>query len=158
MRGLTRIGASASRSAGGRALAFAGVGLCTLLGCSSPFSPATHVSGCADGTAVQATAGLTPRFTWGGCRVAIVGVEPVDANGVATGATAWNIDGDKDANGIRNNLIESGVTYGAKPSHTITGIEATPLHSGQRYRVYIWMTGPSSTFGYAGAGEGFFVP
>jgi hypothetical protein len=152
------MGESASRSAAGRSLAIVGLGLCALFGCSSPFSPAAHVSGCADGTAVHASTGLTPRFTWGGCKVAVVGVEPVDANGAATGSAVWSINGESDANGIRNNLIESGVAYGAKPKLTTTGVGATPLHSGQRYRAFIWMTGPSSTFGFAGGGEGFFVP
>lgn len=141
-----------------RGLCLLGGAAGALFGCSSPFSPAAHVTGCADGTAVHATTGLTPRFTWGGCKVAVVGVEPVDANGVATGSSVWTIDGEMDANGIRNNLIESGVTYGEKPKLTITGVAATPLHSGQRYRVFIWITGPASSFGFAGAGEGFFVP
>ena len=140
-----------------RGLCLLGGAAGALFGCSSPFSPATHVSGCADGTAVHASAGLTPQFTWGSCKVAVVGVEPVDANGLATSSPVWGINGDRDANGIRNNLIESGVRYGEKPKFTTTGT-LTPLHGGQRYRVFILMTGPASSFGFDAGGEGFFVP
>lgn len=90
--------------------------------------------------------------------MAVVGVEPVDASGAGTGSPVWAIDGETDANAIRNNLIESGVTYGDKPRLTITGIAATPLQRGQRYRVYIWMTGALSSLELTGTGEGFFVP
>jgi len=32
------------------------------------------------------------------------------------------------------------------------------LQIGQRYSVFIGMTGPASTFGFEGSGAGFFTP
>lgn len=133
------------------------MGLGTLLGCGSPFSPVAHVTGCPDGTAVQVRTGVAPRFTWGGCKVAAVSVEPVDAQGVAIGNTVWGVVGELDGHGVHNNVIESGVTYGEEPRLATTTVAASPLQTGQRYRVLIWTTGPASQFGYVGGGSGFFV-
>jgi hypothetical protein len=81
----------------------------------------------------------------------------VNAEGTAMGAQVWIIVGEEDANGIANNVIESGVTYGVEPRFATTAVEAEPLVAGQRYRVYVGATGPVSRFGFEGGGEAFFV-
>lgn len=136
------------------------LGLCSLVRCSSPLSPAAHVAGCPDGTPVEVTAGTAPRFTWGGCSVAALGVEPVDSQGAAVGSPVWLVEGEGDADGVPNNVIESGVTYGQEPKLATTRLGPMSLQPGQRYRVYIGMTGlgPASRLVFEGIGEGFFIP
>jgi hypothetical protein len=90
--------------------------------CSSPFSPAAHVAGCPDGTSVQISGGTTPGFSWGACRVAVVRVEPVDAQGAPIGNPVWGVLGEDDASGVTNNVIESGVTYGQQPKFATTQV------------------------------------
>ncbi len=102
--------------------------------CSSPYSPATHQPGCPSGSAVTVSAspGLAPRFTWGGCDVAVLSVQPVDANGQFTGAPVWQVNGVEAGNGAVNNVIESGVRYGTKPRYatTLGGLRASRRASG----------------------------
>jgi hypothetical protein len=70
----------------------------------------------------------------------------------------WRVDGEQDGHGVRNNVIDSDVTYGKEPRFATTVVPATPLQLGQRYSVFIGMTGPTSTFGFDGSGAGFFTP
>ena len=107
------------------------------------------------------TGTTTPHFTWGGCDVASVSVQAVDAEDQATGPIMWVVYGTVDRNGIRNNVIESGVTYGEEPRRATTVTGPEPLQHDQRYRVRIGVSGSTPGFGsrFDGeAGTAFFTP
>jgi hypothetical protein len=110
---------------------------------------------------VLVTGTTTPRFNWGGCKVATVAVQAVDGDDQPIGDLVWSVDGAMDGDGVRNNVIETGVTYGELPPRATTVVQPSPLQTGQRYRVVIGMTDPGGGFGSqvgtAGAGFGFFT-
>jgi hypothetical protein len=107
-----------------------------LLVLSSPScsdSPAeTIVEPCpSDALTVQASAGLTPLFTWQpACGVAFLMVYPA-----AGGGSLWTVYGDSE--GASDNPIPSGVRYGRTPDRGNTVAGPEPLRRGTEYQVQV---------------------
>lgn len=131
--------------------------LTSVWGCSSPFAPLDHVDGCS-ATTLGPLAGTVPQVTWsGGCKVAVLLVEPVASDG-AVGTPVWHVWGAADAGGGPNNLIQSGVRYGETPRFARVVVPPTALVRGQLYRVELRVTSIATRITGATVGQADFTP